>query len=77
MGQGVGLALPPRGDHVSRLAALVLLTAAFAPAAVLGAMPVVAPVVIFCVAVAMAVAAFDRAPERVPVEAPTDASATR
>lgn len=77
MGQGVGLALPPRGDHVSRLAALALLTAAFAPAAVLGAMPVVAPVVIFCVAVAMAVAAFDRAPEPIPVEAPTDAATTR
>lgn len=77
MGQGVGLALPPRGDHVSRLAALALLTAAFAPAAVLGAMPVVAPVVIFCVAVAMAVAAFDRAPEAIPVEAPTDAATTR
>jgi hypothetical protein len=76
MGQGVGLALPPRGDHVSRLAALVLLTAAFAPAAVLGAMPVVAPVVVFCVAVAMAVAAFDRAPEPVPVETAKDASTT-
>lgn len=62
---------------MSRLAALVLLTAAFAPAAVLGAMPVVAPVVIFCVAVAMAVAAFDRAPEPVVVETPSDASSTR
>lgn len=47
---------------MSRLAALLLLTAAFAPAAVLGAMPVVAPVVIVCVALAVAVAAFDQAP---------------
>lgn len=47
---------------MSRLAALLLLTAAFAPAAVLGAMPVVAPVVIVCVGLAMAVAAFDQAP---------------
>ena len=62
---------------MSRLAALVLLTAAFAPAAVLGAMPVVAPVVIFCVAVAMAVAAFERAPEPAVVETPTGASSTR
>lgn len=47
---------------MSRLAALLLLTAAFAPAAVLGAMPVVAPVVIVCVGLALAVAAFDPAP---------------
>lgn len=47
---------------VSRLAALLLLTAAFAPAAVLGAMPVVAPVVIVCVGLALAVAAFVPAP---------------
>jgi hypothetical protein len=33
---------------VSRLAALLVLTGAFAPAAVMGAMPVVAPVVIVC-----------------------------
>ncbi|MGH8894112.1 MAG: hypothetical protein ACRDWY_12550 [Actinomycetes bacterium] len=39
---------------MSRLAALLVLTAAFAPAAVLGAMPVVAPVVIVCVALGLA-----------------------
>jgi hypothetical protein len=59
---------------VSRLAALLLLTAAFAPAAVLGAMPVVAPVVIVCVGLAMAVAAFDQAPPAVdPVRATSPA----
>lgn len=47
---------------MSRLAALLLMTAAFAPAAVLGAMPVVAPVVIVCVGLALAVAAFDPGP---------------
>lgn len=44
---------------MSRLVALLVLTAAFAPAAVMGAMPVVAPVVIVLVGLALAVAAFD------------------
>ncbi|HEX6936395.1 MAG TPA: hypothetical protein VF227_07735 [Actinomycetes bacterium] len=51
---------------MSRLVALLVLTAAFAPAAVMGAMPVVAPVVIVLVGLALAVAAFDvDAPEPV------------
>ena len=49
---------------MNRLTALLLLTAAFAPAAVIGALPVVAPVVVVLLGVAMAVAAF----EPVPVE---------
>lgn len=44
---------------MSRLTALVVLTAAFAPAAVMGALPVVAPVLIVLVGVAMAISAFD------------------
>jgi hypothetical protein len=38
---------------VTRLAALLVLTAAFAPAAVLGAMPLVAPVVVVVLGVAL------------------------
>jgi hypothetical protein len=55
---------------VSRLVALLVLTAAFAPAAVMGALPVVAPVLIVLAGVAMAVMAFDSGPtpEPVPVE---------
>jgi len=44
---------------VSRLAALLVLTGAFAPAAVMGAMPVVAPVVIVCLSLVLAVSAFE------------------
>jgi hypothetical protein len=47
---------------VSRLVALLVLTAAFAPAAVMGALPVVAPVLIVLAGVAMAVMAFDSGP---------------
>lgn len=46
---------------MSRLAALLLLTAAFAPAAVIGALPVVAPIVVVLLAVGLAVAAFEPA----------------
>jgi hypothetical protein len=52
---------------VSRIAALLVLTAAFAPAAVMGALPVVAPVLIVLCGVAMAVSAFLQAPEPQPV----------
>ena len=52
---------------MSRLAALLVLTAAFVPAAVMGALPVVAPVIIVLVGVAVAVAAFD-GPVPEPVE---------
>ena len=48
---------------VSRIAALLVLTAAFAPAAVMGALPVVAPVLIVVCGLAMAVTAFLQAPE--------------
>jgi len=54
---------------VSRLAALLLLTAAFAPAAVIGALPVVAPVVVVLLAVGLAVTAFEPALDRRPAEA--------
>lgn len=47
---------------MSRLVALLVLTAAFAPAAVMGALPVVAPVLIVLAGVAMAVTAFDSGP---------------
>ena len=47
---------------MSRLVALLVLTAAFAPAAVMGALPVVAPVLIVLAGVAMAVMAFDAGP---------------
>ena len=53
---------------VSRLAALLVLTAAFAPAAVMGALPVVAPVLIVVCGVAMAVTAFLQEPSPVSVE---------
>lgn len=53
---------------MSRLAALLLLTAAFAPAAVIGALPVVAPVVVVLLAVGLAVAAFDPALDPRPAE---------
>ena len=54
---------------VTRLAALLVLTAAFAPAAVMGALPVVAPVLIVLCGIAMAVTAFlAPAPEAVPVD---------
>lgn len=65
---------------MSRLTALLILTAAFAPAAVMGALPVVAPVVIVLMGLALAVTAFDPAPVPVPTEpAVTDppAPATR
>ena len=59
---GMGTAVPsPRGDPVSRLAALLVLTAAFVPAAVLGALPVVAPVVVVLLGLALAWAAFEPA----------------
>ena len=54
---------------MSRIAALLVLTAAFAPAAVMGALPVVAPVLIVLCGVAMAVTAFLQAPEPRPVSA--------
>ena len=47
---------------MSRIVALLVLTAAFAPAAVMGALPVVAPVLIVLAGVAMAVMAFDAGP---------------
>lgn len=59
---------------VNRLAALLLLTAAFAPAAVLGALPVVAPVVVVLLGLAMAVAAFEPTPAPVTPEALSDAA---
>jgi hypothetical protein len=52
---------------VTRITALLAFTAAFAPAAVMGALPVVAPVLIVLCGVAMAVAAFYEAPEPVPL----------
>lgn len=55
---------------MTRIAALFLLTAAFAPAAVMGALPVVAPVLIVLCGVAMAVTAFFEAPEPQPVPVP-------
>jgi hypothetical protein len=59
---------------VSRLAALLVLTAAFAPAAVMGALPVVAPVLILLCGVVMAVTAVQgmREPDKLPVETPSD-----
>jgi hypothetical protein len=56
---------------VSRLVALLVLTAAFAPAAVMGALPVVAPVLIVLAGVAMAVMAFDSGPTPEPVRVET------
>ncbi|HEX7188844.1 MAG TPA: hypothetical protein VF423_11525 [Actinomycetes bacterium] len=54
---------------MSRLAALLVLTAAFAPAAVMGALPVVAPVLIVLSGLALAVTAFEReTPEPVLVD---------
>ena len=47
---------------MSRFAALLVLTAAFAPAAVLGALPVVAPVVVVLLGVVLAMTAFEPAP---------------
>ena len=61
---------------MTRLAALLVLTAAFAPAAVMGALPVVAPVLIVLCGIAMAVTAFlTPAPEPVPVEKEPSATA--
>ena len=58
---------------MSRLAALLVLTAAFAPAAVMGALPVVAPVLIVLSGVALAVTALERpAPEPVLVDPASD-----
>lgn len=56
---------------MSRLVALLVLTAAFAPAAVMGALPVVAPVLIVLAGVAMAVMAFDAGPTPEPVRVET------
>ena len=56
---------------MSRLVALLVLTAAFAPAAVMGALPVVAPVLIVLAGVAMAVMAFDSGPAPEPVRVET------
>ena len=54
---------------MSRLAALLVLTAAFAPAAVMGALPVVAPVLIVLSGLALAVTAFEpESPEPVLVD---------
>lgn len=49
---------------MSRLAVLLLLTGAFAPAAVLGALPIVVPVMVVVIGIGLAVSAF----EPVPVE---------
>jgi hypothetical protein len=62
---------------VSRIAALLVLTAAFAPAAVMGALPVVAPVLIVVCGVAMAVTAFLEVPERAPVSVETAGESAR
>ena len=56
---------------MSRLVALLVLTAAFAPAAVMGALPVVAPVLIVLTGVAMAVMAFDSGPTPKPARIET------
>jgi len=56
---------------VSRITALLVLTAAFAPAAVMGALPVVAPVLIVVCGLAMAVTAFLQAPEPATVSVET------
>ena len=56
---------------MSRIVALLVLTAAFAPAAVMGALPVVAPVLIVLAGVAMAVMAFDSGPTPEPVRVET------
>ena len=50
---------------MSRLAAFLLLTAAFVPAAVMGALPIVVPVMVVVTGIGLAVSAF----EPVPVEA--------
>ena len=60
-----------RGVTVSRITALLVLTAAFAPAAVMGALPVVAPVLIVVCGLAMAVTAFLQAPEPATVSVET------
>ena len=56
---------------MSRLVALLVLIAALAPAAVMGALPVVAPVLIVLTGVAMAVMAFDSGPTPEPVRVET------
>lgn len=53
---------------VSRLTALLVLTAAFAPAAIMGALPVVVPVVVVLVGLTLAVTAFEPAPVPAPAE---------
>ena len=65
-----------RGD-VTRLTALVLLTAAFAPAAVIGALPVVVPVVVVLTGLGLAVAAFEPVPVEVSEPVGPAASPTR
>lgn len=57
---------------MTRLLALMVLTAAFAPAAVLGALPVVAPVVLALLAFGLAVSAWGPAVVPVPVTEPAD-----
>ena len=47
---------------MSRLAVLLLLTGAFAPAAVLGALPIVVPVMVVVAGIGLAVSAFEPVP---------------
>lgn len=56
-----------------RVATVIVLTAAFAPAAVMGALPLVAPVVVALTGVVLAVSALGTAP--VTVEAVSEAAA--
>lgn len=62
---------------MSRLVALLVLTAAFAPAAVMGALPVVAPVLIVLAGVATAVMAFDSGPAPEPARVETASEPAR
>lgn len=59
---------------MQRLVAVLLLTAAFAPAAILGALPMVMPAVLAVTALALALAAVRPEPRPVPVEIATEVS---
>jgi hypothetical protein len=58
---------------MSRLTVLLLLTGAFAPAAVMGALPIVLPVMVVVAGIGLAVSAF----EPVPVEVADRPAAVR
>lgn len=60
---------------MTRLAVLIVLISAFAPAAVMGALPVVAPVVVVLLGLTLALYAYEYEPT--PVVAVTERSASR